>query len=79
MGWTPQGLAGEEAGIAGPAAAGTTEDGPILDGSRSPLRRRAFTATSRLEPDMEMAAISGRNVTPSGSKIPAAIGKAMPL
>jgi len=38
-----------------------------------------LTATSRLDPDIEMAAISGRKVIPSGSKIPAAIGKAMPL
>jgi hypothetical protein len=37
------------------------------------LSESAFTATRTLEPDMEIAPISGRSVTPSGSKIPAAI------
>ncbi len=49
-------------------------------GSFSPLRRRALTATNRLEPDIERAAISGRNTSPnSGSKTPAAIGMAIAL
>jgi len=41
---------------------------------------RALTATSRLEPDMERAAISGRRTSPNpGSKTPAAIGIAIAL
>jgi hypothetical protein len=43
------------------------------------LRARAFTATRMLEPDIEMAAISGRSVSPRGSKTPAAIGSASEL
>jgi hypothetical protein len=43
------------------------------------LSTRAFTATRTLEPDMEIAAISGRSVRPHGSKTPAAIGKASEL
>jgi hypothetical protein len=48
-------------------------------GSRSRFRASAFTATSTLEPDIEMAAISGRSVNPKGSKTPAAIGSASEL
>lgn len=43
------------------------------------LRARALTATSTLDPDMEMVAISGRSVNPLGSKSPAAIGSANEL
>ena len=52
---------------------------PRVSGSGSRLSSRAFTATSRLEPDMESAAISGRKTRPSGWKTPAAIGRAMLL
>jgi len=49
-------------------------------GSRSLRRRRAFTATRTLEPDMDRAAISGRSASPNaGSKTPAAIGSATEL
>jgi hypothetical protein len=49
-------------------------------GSRSRLSRRAFTATRKLEPDMDRAAISGRSTSPNaGSKTPAAIGRATEL
>jgi hypothetical protein len=60
--------------------------GEVPRGSRSHprqvrrrLSRRALTATSTLEPDMEMAASSGRSVKPQGSKTPAAIGSASEL
>jgi hypothetical protein len=43
------------------------------------LSSSAFTATSTLEPDIEIAAISGRSVSPNGSKTPAAIGRASEL
>src|SRR5215207_3849919 len=49
-------------------------------GNGSRLSRSALTATRRLEPDMESAAISGRSTSPNaGSKTPAAIGRAMAL
>src|SRR5713101_3569315 len=48
-------------------------------GSDNPLSKRAFTATKRLEPDIERAAISGRRTRPSGANTPAAMGNAMPL
>jgi hypothetical protein len=48
-------------------------------GSRSRLRTSALTATRTLEPDIEIAPISGRNVNPKGSKTPAAIGRASEL
>jgi hypothetical protein len=39
-----------------------------------------LTATIRLEPDMDRAAISGRSTRPrAGSNTPAAIGRAMAL
>jgi hypothetical protein len=39
---------------------------------------RALTATIRLEPDIDKAAISGRSISPkAGSNTPAAIGGAM--
>ena len=56
--------------------------------SSSPLSRRgslrrlsamALTATRTLEPDMEIAAISGRSVSPHLAKTPAAIGSASEL
>src|SRR6266540_4792650 len=47
--------------------------------SRRRLSRRALTATSTLEPDIEMAASSGRRVKPQGSNTPAAIGRASEL
>jgi hypothetical protein len=47
--------------------------------SRSRFSASALTATMMLEPDMEMAAISGRSVKPQGSKTPAAIGRASEL
>jgi hypothetical protein len=41
---------------------------------------RVLTATIRLEPDMDSAAISGRRTSPkTGSKTPAAMGRAMAL
>jgi hypothetical protein len=36
----------------------------------SHLRASAFTATRTLDPDIEIAAISGRSVKPHGSKTP---------
>jgi hypothetical protein len=40
----------------------------------------AFTATIKLDPDIESAAISGRSVSPMlGSNTPAAIGSAIAL
>lgn len=49
-------------------------------GNLSPLRSRALTATSRLEPDIASAAISGRSTRPkNGWKTPAAIGSAIAL
>ena len=41
------------------------------------LSIRALTATIRLEPDIDMAAISGRSANPNaGTRTPAAIGSA---
>ncbi len=49
-------------------------------GRRSRLSRRAFTATRRLEPDIDSAAISGRSTRPkAGSNTPAAMGRATEL
>ena len=48
-------------------------------GSRSRFSATALRATSKLEPDIEIAAISGLSVTPKGSKTPAAIGRASEL
>jgi hypothetical protein len=39
----------------------------------------ALTATRTLEPDIEIAAISGLRVRPQGSKTPAAVGRASEL
>jgi hypothetical protein len=48
-------------------------------GSRSPLSSRAFTATRKLDPDMDRAAISGRSTSPNaGSKTLVATGAASP-
>ena len=53
---------------------------PPSRGKRSRFSRSAFTATNRLEPDIERAAISGRSTSPNaGSKTPAAIGIATEL
>ena len=52
----------------------------LAAGRRSRLRVKALTATMRLEPAMESAATSGRRVRPkTGSRAPAAIGRAMVL
>src|SRR2546425_13347882 len=49
-------------------------------GSFRPLSKSALTATSRLEPDIDSAAISGRSTSPNeGSKTPAAMGMAIAL
>ena len=49
-------------------------------GSLSRLSIRALTATMKLDPDIDSAAISGRRTRPNeGSKIPAAMGSAMTL
>lgn len=49
-------------------------------GSRNRFNNNAFTATISEEPDIDSAAISGRNVSPkAGSNTPAAIGRAMAL
>ena len=49
-------------------------------GSFSLLSINALTATMRLEPDMDRAAISGRSTNPSvGANTPAAIGRAITL
>src|SRR5262245_51796784 len=49
-------------------------------GSLSLFSSRAFTATRKLEPDMDRAAISGRRTRPmTGSKTPAAMGSARVL
>jgi len=53
---------------------------PPYPGKRSRFSRSAFTATNRLEPDIESAAISGRSTSPNaGSKTPEAIGIATEL
>ena len=47
---------------------------------RSRFRRSALTATRKLDPDIDNAAISGRSTRPNaGSKTPAAMGRAMAL
>ncbi len=57
----------------------------IRRGDQLPWRRCsrfsaiALRATSTLDPDIEIAAASGRKVTPKGSKTPAAIGSASEL
>src|SRR5260370_29934463 len=59
---------------------GAESDVYYAAGSFRPLRSSALTATSRLEPDIERAAISGRRTRPKlGSKTPAAIGIAIEL
>jgi len=53
---------------------------PPYRGKRSRFSRSAFTATNRLEPDIESAAISGLSTSPNaGSNTPAAIGIATEL
>src|SRR2546428_8718957 len=52
---------------------------PAASGRRSRLSNKALTATKTLDPDIESAAISGRNTMPSGSNTPAAKGMAMLL
>jgi hypothetical protein len=50
------------------------------EGSFNRRSSSALTATSRLEPDIDRAAISGRSTSPNaGSKTPAAIGIAIAL
>src|SRR5262249_6921074 len=52
----------------------------LATGRRSRLSHRALTATRKLDPLMERAAISGRSTSPKlGSNTPAAIGSAMAL
>jgi hypothetical protein len=48
-------------------------------GSWSRLRATALSATMTLDPDIEMAPISGRSTNPSGSKTPPAMGSASEL
>lgn len=44
------------------------------------LEEQCVDCDEKLEPDMERAAISGRNTSPkAGSKTPAAMGRAMVL
>lgn len=51
-----------------------------VPGSRSRLRPSALTATMKLDPDMDKAAISGRSTSPNaGAKTPAAMGRATAL
>ena len=51
----------------------------VLSGRRMRFSASAFTATRMLDPDIEIAAISGRKVSPHGAKTPAAIGSASEL
>ena len=51
----------------------------VAPGSFKRLSATAFNATMMLEPLIEMAAISGRKVSPQGEKTPAAIGRASEL
>lgn len=52
----------------------------LAGGRRNPFNANAFTATMKLEPDIERPAISGRSVSPRpGSNTPAAIGSAIAL
>lgn len=54
--------------------------GAVAEGRRSLLSSSALTATMTLEPDMEMAAISGLSMIPrEETKTPAAIGSATAL
>src|SRR5215204_5133769 len=65
-------------GVGTGSAAGSP--GSAGAGSLSRLSSRALTATSKLEPDMDRAAISGRSTRPiDGSNTPAAMGSAMAL
>jgi hypothetical protein len=48
-------------------------------GSFSLFRASALSATRTLEPDIEIAAISGRSVSPQVENTPAAIGIASEL
>ena len=57
------------------AAAGLRRRIAAAEVRRSRLSSSALTATRMLEPDIAMAAISGRSVRPSGAKTPAAIGQ----
>jgi hypothetical protein len=63
-----------------PPCEGAGRPGSGLGPTASPRLNRfsasAFTATRTLEPDIEIAAISGGKVKPNGSKTPAAIGRA---
>ena len=59
------------------AALGAGDSGA---GSFSLFSINALTATMKLDPDIDSAAISGRKTNPSeGSKTPAAMGRAITL
>ncbi len=61
-------------------SAGSAAPGAGAAGSRSRLSASALSATMRLDPDMDRAAISGRSTRPNaGAKTPAAMGSAMVL
>jgi hypothetical protein len=63
-----------------PQAPGVDAVCPVARGRRRRLSMTALTATMRLEPDIDRAAISGRSTRPkAGSKTPAAIGSAIVL
>lgn len=52
----------------------------VGSGNRNRFSRKAFKATSRLDPDMVSAAISGRSIKPkAGMNTPAAMGSAIAL
>ena len=69
-----------EPAASGARDAAAAQPRPAVSGGRSSrLSSSAFTATRMLEPDIEMAAISGRSVRPRGANTPAAIGSAMEL
>jgi hypothetical protein len=66
--------------LVGSAAQPAPGRGGSYFGKRSRFRKSAFTATRRLDPDIERAAISGRSTSPkAGSNTPAAIGSATEL
>ena len=67
---------GSGSGAAAVSAAGASG----AAGSRSRLSSRALTATRKLDPDIDSAAISGRSTRPNaGSNTPAAMGRAIAL
>jgi len=84
-----QGRCGGEVGAGGRRAAvpagyppgpGRAGGAGSAAGRRRPLSAKALTATMRLDPDIDRAAISGRSTSPNdGSNTPAAIGSAIAL